>query len=88
MTRPCTLPGGSWSGRPQRLIQRYARQGRTARDAAKVLGVTKSAVLGRANRTGVEFDPPPEVMAASARKAGLASAAARRARTQESADGR
>lgn len=79
MGRPCNLQGG-WKGRPQRLIERYADQGRTARQAALALGTTKAAVIARANRTGVQFDPDPELLSAIGRKAGLASAAAKAAR--------
>jgi hypothetical protein len=76
-------PWGWWQGRPQQLIERYADAGRTAREAGEALGVTKAAVIARANRTGVQFEPLPETMSALGVKAGLASAAARRARALE-----
>lgn len=79
MGRPSLLPGG-WTPRAQRTLRRHAEAGLSARQAAARMGITKNAAIARANRTDVQFDPDPELLSALARKAGLASAAARAAR--------
>lgn len=46
----------AWTSERQAELERLAASGASARQAASALGVTRNAVLGRAFRTGVQFD--------------------------------
>lgn len=51
----------NWTEEEDDLLARYEAAGLTTRDAARALRppATRNAVIGRANRIGVKFDPPP-----------------------------
>lgn len=49
----------TWTDDMQAVLVKYASDGKSYQDVADELGLTRSAVAGRAGRTGVRFRAPP-----------------------------